>query len=63
MKRKPTTPSRLNILVIFLLFSAAIVTAGYLFYKEQELIIKKQQGEMLSAVADLKVRQIVAWRN
>jgi diguanylate cyclase (GGDEF)-like protein/PAS domain S-box-containing protein len=52
----------LNILVLFLLLSVAVITAGYLFYQGQELLIKKQQGEMVSAVADLKVRQIVSWR-
>ena len=53
----------LNILFIFLLLSIAIITAGYLFYQGQELLIKRQQVEMVSAVADLKVRQIVSWRH
>lgn len=60
-KSKP--PPLLNILVIFLLLSIAVITAGYLFYQGQELLIKRQQGEMVSAVADLKIRQIVSWRN
>ncbi|MDQ5986852.1 MAG: hypothetical protein CSYNP_02585 [Syntrophus sp. SKADARSKE-3] len=60
-KSKPPYP--LGIFVVFLFISATIIIASYIFYKNQELLVKSQQSEMISAVNDFKVRQIVSWRH
>lgn len=50
------------LIVIFLLLSATIWVGGYLYYQDQKKEIKKDKLEDLTAIADLKVSQIVNWR-
>ncbi len=51
-----------KLIVVFLLLTLGIGTAGYFYYENQKsLIIRDKQNE-LSAIADLKVNQIVLWR-
>lgn len=57
------SPPLLGIFAVFFLMSALIVSAGYAFYRGQAISIKGQQSEMIAAIANLKVRQITAWRN
>ncbi len=51
-----------TLVAIFLLLSLGITLAGYLYYIEQKEHFKKEKGQELSAIADLKVNQIVNWR-
>lgn len=46
----------------FLLFSIVIGIVGYLFYQAQKENLKQEKWDQLSAIADLKVRQIENWR-
>ena len=52
----------LQLLIIFLLLSLGVGIAGYLYYKNQLINFKKDKQENISAIADLKVNQIVEWR-
>jgi hypothetical protein len=60
------TPSPKKILwvlvCIFLLFSGIVGIAGYFFFQKEERTIKQGKREILGAIADLKVNQIVTWR-
>ena len=51
-----------SLLLVFFIFSVAISTAGYLFYKNQKKRFKQEKWDQLGAIADLKVSQIVNWR-
>ncbi|MBI5602022.1 MAG: PAS domain S-box protein, partial [Deltaproteobacteria bacterium] len=51
-----------SLILIFLLLSLGITLAGYLYYIEQKGHFKREKGEELSAIADLKVNQIINWR-
>ncbi|MBN2862996.1 MAG: PAS domain S-box protein, partial [Bacteroidales bacterium] len=60
-KQKPAVPWPL--IVLFFILAAAAVVVGLLFYESQ----KKQNLDIstkeLSAIADLKVKQIIQWRS
>jgi PAS domain S-box-containing protein len=58
---KKTFPWKLA--VIFLLFSAAIILVGIFYYESQKNKIFTEQGNNLSAIALLKINQILSWRN
>ncbi len=51
-----------HLIIIFLILAAGIGVSGYLYYEKQKGIIKKDKQDDLSAIADLKVSQIVNWR-
>jgi PAS domain S-box-containing protein len=51
-----------HLIVIYLLLSAGLWLAGYLYYQNQKEYIKKEKQEDLNAIADLKMGQIVIWR-
>jgi PAS domain S-box-containing protein/putative nucleotidyltransferase with HDIG domain len=53
--------SRLLIL-IFVILAAGILVAGYLFYSNYEKHYRTQVEQQLSAIADLKVGELVQWR-
>ncbi|MGC1455773.1 MAG: PAS domain S-box protein [Nitrospirota bacterium] len=54
------TQSRL--FIIFLVLALCIGIAGYVYYDSQKQQIKKNVRDELSAIADLKVEEITAWR-
>ena len=58
---KKTIPWKL--VVIFLCFSAAIILLGINYYKLQQTRIFSEYQNNLSAVASLKIRQIVRWHD
>ena len=58
---KKTIPWKLSI--IFFCFSAAIILVGIYYYKLQRTRIFAEYQNNLSAVASLKIRQIVRWHN
>jgi PAS domain S-box-containing protein len=51
-----------HLIVIFLLLGIGIGTSGYFYYKNQKEHIRRYAEKELSAIADLKVNQIVNWR-
>lgn len=62
-------PSRPNtfgfptaLILVFLLFAAAIGFTGYRYYSSQKEQIISEKYQELSAIADLKAAQIVKWR-
>jgi len=59
-RQNPATPWLLN--VLFIIISASSILLGYLYYKSQKARLVKAKNLELSAIADLKVSQIVQWR-
>src|SRR4030042_3355988 len=51
-----------HLIIIFLILAAGIGVSGNLYYEKQKGIIKKDKQDDLSAIADLKISQIVNWR-
>jgi PAS domain S-box-containing protein len=51
-----------RLVLVFFLLALCIGSAGYLYYKSQKEHFKKEISDELSAIADLKVNQIVSWR-
>jgi PAS domain S-box-containing protein len=49
-------------IIIFSILSVCIIASGYWFYQKQKQDIKKVTAAELSAIAELKIKQIVAWR-
>ena len=60
-RQKPATPWPL--IVLFIVISASIILLGYLYYKSQKKRLLNDKSLELSAIADLKVKQIAQWRN
>ena len=52
----------LKLLLIFLVLSAGIMISGYLYYTQQKGYLREEAGKNLSAIAALKVREIVQWK-
>jgi PAS domain S-box-containing protein len=57
---KPATPWPL--FVLFIMLSIGAITIGVLFYYSQKNHILKNSAQELSAISDLKVKQITQWR-
>ena len=49
--------------LIFLLFAAGIITGGYLNYRDYAQHFRREIENQLSAIADLKMAELVQWRN
>jgi PAS domain S-box-containing protein len=60
-RQKPATPWLL--IVLFIIISASAILLGFLYYKSQKARLLNDKKLELSAIADLKVRQIAQWRN
>lgn len=58
---KPVTPW--PFIVLFFVICATAVISGLLFYRNQRTHLLQNSTKELSAIADLKVRQIVQWRS
>ena len=52
-----------HLVIVFFILSVAIALIGYYFYRDQREHIKIGKQQELSAIADLKVKQIQNWRN
>ena len=50
------------LLIIFIVFSIGIIGAGYLYYKNYERQYRTEIDKQLSAVAELRISQLVQWR-
>ena len=51
------------VLLVFVILTGGIGTAGYRYYRGQQELIKRDIQNELSAVAGLKLHQIVSWRS
>jgi len=51
-----------NLLLIFALLSGGILGLGYWYYERQKAHFHRETEAQLTAIANLKVNQIVAWR-
>jgi PAS domain S-box-containing protein len=60
-RQKPATPWLL--IILFIIISASSILLGFLYYKSQKKRLLNDKKIELSAIADLKVRQIDQWRN
>ena len=63
---KPIDPVRRNVslvLAAFWFLALAFGVAGYVYYRRQRAAIENDQRTQLGAIADLKVRQMRAWRS
>jgi PAS domain S-box-containing protein len=60
-RQKPVVPWLL--IVLFVILSASSIVIGFLYYKSQKNRLLRDKTLELSAIADLKVRQIAHWRN
>jgi len=57
-----TTRASYSFILVFVLLAAGIVIAGFLYYRNYEIRHRTEVERQLSAVADLKVDEIVHWR-
>jgi len=48
--------------LIFVCLAAGIVTVGYLYYRNHERHYRSEVERQLSAIADLKVGELIQWR-
>ncbi|NMC39444.1 MAG: PAS domain S-box protein [Bacteroidales bacterium] len=60
-RQKPLIPWLL--IALFVIVSAVSIILGYLYYRSQKARLLNDNKLDLSAIADLKVRQIAQWRN
>jgi PAS domain S-box-containing protein len=60
-RQKPAIPWLLIILFLIVALSSSLL--GYLYYRSQKTRLLKDKVIEMSAIADLKVRQIAQWRN
>jgi PAS domain S-box-containing protein len=51
-----------HLVIIFSFLAAGILGLGYYFYAYQVTILQNAKAEELSSIADLKVKQVVTWR-
>jgi PAS domain S-box-containing protein len=59
--QRPATPWPL--IVLFFVISVSAILTGLLFYRSQKEHLLSTSIQELSAISDLRVRQIVQWRN
>ena len=52
----------LYLILVFVILSIGILTTGYLYYKNQENYITKDQQQELATIIALKIDQIISWR-
>jgi len=51
-----------HLIIIFLILTACIIVIGFLYFLNQKARIIQESHRQLSAVTDLKIQQIVQWR-
>lgn len=65
-KNKPLDPERrifIYQVLVFVVLSAGIILSGYLYYSNYEKQFQSGVEEQLTSVGDLKVHELVRWRN
>jgi two-component system cell cycle sensor histidine kinase/response regulator CckA len=51
-----------NLALILIFLTIGTVTTGYLYYRDQRAQIEREKRNELAAIADLKINQIIRWR-
>lgn len=59
-RQKPPAPWPL--MLLFVLISICVIVVGILYYNNQKENLLKEKQQELSAISDLKIRQITQWR-
>jgi PAS domain S-box-containing protein len=59
-QNKPPDPWYL--VILFIIVSSIVIIGGYLYFKNQEKILLSETQREMSAISDLKIRQITQWR-
>jgi PAS domain S-box-containing protein len=59
-QNKPPDPWYL--IILFIIVSSIVIIGGYLYFKNQEKILLSETQREMSAISDLKIRQITQWR-
>jgi PAS domain S-box-containing protein len=55
-------PTQWPLIVLFILISICVILAGIIYYKNQKQVTLNEKQLELSAITDLKIRQITQWR-
>ena len=56
------TPSQRSLILVFIIISISVFAAGFLYYLYQKNTLLNEKQRELSAISDLKIRQISQWR-
>jgi PAS domain S-box-containing protein len=59
-RQKPLTPW--SLIILFFVISISVLAAGFLYYRFQKKTLLSEKQLELSAINDLKIRQITQWR-
>jgi PAS domain S-box-containing protein len=59
-QNKPPDPWYL--VILFIIVTSIVIIGGYLYFKNQEKILLSETQREMSAISDLKIRQITQWR-
>ena len=62
MKTKDRTTHKRHLFLLAGILAVIIAAGGYLYYRHQAITIREQKYTELSAIADLKIHQLVQWR-
>jgi hypothetical protein len=62
MKNNINTPKRFPFIFLVLLTSIVVIACGYLYYKYEEHVIRKEKYKELKAISALKIEQLTKWR-
>ena len=62
MKTKDRTTHKRHLFLLAGILAVIIAAGGYLYYRHQGITIREQKYTELSAIADLKIHQLVQWR-
>ena len=63
MTKKPEIKIPRMILISFFIFTVGILLLGRVYYRSQVTMINKEAQVSLTAIANLKIRQIEQWRS
>ncbi|MDO9264287.1 MAG: PAS domain S-box protein, partial [Desulfosalsimonadaceae bacterium] len=60
--KQPSSPSKPAFFILAGLLMFCFIIGGYRFYRHEATAVETKKHDELKAIADLKIRQIVAWR-
>jgi len=60
--KKPSLPSKTYFFILAGVLIFAFIVGGYAFYRHEATAVQAQKYDELKAIADLKIRQIISWR-
>jgi PAS domain S-box-containing protein len=60
--RRPISPRQWPLIILFIIISVCVILAGIIYYNYQKQTLLTEKQNELSAINDLKIRQITQWR-